>query len=113
KINHLITDKYVMELNYRMAQIKALQAQINPHFLYNTLQSIGSVALQEGLKDLYKMTNALSGFLRYSIKSGGENVTLDEELKNTERYLMIQKFRYEEKLHYEFEVDEKCIKQMI
>jgi two-component system, sensor histidine kinase YesM len=107
KINNLITDKYVMELNYRMAQIKSLQAQINPHFLYNTLQSIGSVALQEGLKDLYKMVNALSGFLRYSIKSGGDSVALSEELKNTERYLMIQKFRYEDKLNYTIEVDDE------
>jgi two-component system sensor histidine kinase YesM len=106
KINVLITDKYIMELDYRMAQLKTLQAQINPHFLYNTLQSIGSVALQEGLRDLHKMTNALSNYLRYSIKSGGDTVELDEELTNTEQYLLIQKFRYEEKLNYEIYADE-------
>ena len=102
-INTLITEKYKMQLVSRLAQLKALQAQINPHFIYNTLQAIGSAALDEGSEGLYKTTLALSDMLRYSIKSG-DLVTISDEIKNVKNYLTVQQFRYEDKLSYTVDI---------
>lgn len=97
KINQLIKEKYKLELYNRDAQLYSLMAQINPHFINNILQSIGSVALERGIKDIYKSTTVLAKMLRYSIK---ENyvVKLEKEIQNLNDYLYIQKFRFEEKL---------------
>jgi len=113
KINNLINEKYKMQLVYRLSQLKALQAQINPHFLYNTLQAIGSISLKEGNKDLYKMTMALSDMLRYSIKSGGDMVTISDEVRSINNYLFIQKFRFKEKLNYTIDIPEELYKLKI
>ena len=107
KIENLINDKYKMKLTHRLSQIKALQAQINPHFLYNSLQAIGSAALDQGNKEMYKTTIALSDMLRYSIKSGGDMVTIRDEIRNVQNYLTIQKFRYGEKISYSIDIPEE------
>lgn len=107
RIDGLINEKYRMQMISQMAQIKALQAQINPHFLYNTLQTIGSVSLKEGKKDLYNMTIALSNMLRYSIKAGNELVTIKDEIGNVQDYLYIQKYRFKERLDYTIEIPEE------
>ncbi|MFD2328015.1 sensor histidine kinase [Cohnella sp. GCM10020058] len=105
RIDSLVNEKYRIELEHRMSQLKALQAQINPHFLYNTLQSFGSVALEAGLKDLYRMTVALSNMMRYSIRAETEPIMLEDELRHAEKYLDIQKFRYEDRLEFEIQID--------
>lgn len=99
QIDTLITEKYKMKLATQESQWKALQAQINPHFMYNTLQTIGSVALDEGIDELVRMTHSLSDMLRYSLKSG-DRATLQEEIRNVEDYLWIQSCRFESKLSY-------------
>ncbi|WP_159881266.1 cache domain-containing sensor histidine kinase [Paenibacillus puerhi] len=102
QIDTLITEKYKMKLANQESQWKALQAQINPHFMYNTLQTICSVALDEGIDELVRMTQALSDMLRYSIKPG-ERATLQDEIGNVTDYLFIQACRFEEKLEYRIE----------
>ena len=68
KIQSLIQEKYVAELESQRATLKALNAQINPHFLYNTLQTISSIAHEEGVLDIEIMMKSLSNMMRYAIK---------------------------------------------
>jgi len=104
-IDGLIERTYVATLNERTAQLIALEAQTNPHFLFNTLQAIGSEALVRGQGELYKMVTALGSLLRYSIK-GGNLATLETELEYVEKYLSLQKARFGERLTYHIRVEE-------
>ena len=86
--------QYTSDILYKQAELDALQSQINPHFLYNTLDSIRGQALAEGAEDIADMAEALSTFFRYSISNRNNVVTLDEELENAQNYFMIQQFRF-------------------
>ena len=105
-IRNLIDEKYNIQLTQRTSQLKALQAQINPHFMNNTLQAIGSKSLDCGMENVYEMTLALSKMLRYSIKAGGTLVTVKDEINNINDYLFIQKSRFEDKLEYSIDIPE-------
>ncbi|MEG1878159.1 MAG: sensor histidine kinase [Pseudoflavonifractor sp.] len=105
QIQKLINEQYALKLSGRTAQLYSLIAQINPHFINNVLQSIGSVALEKDAPEIYEATTILAKMLRYTIK-GKDQVTLEEELENTSNYLFIQKFRFEDNLHYSFQVEE-------
>ena len=87
------------------AEISALQNQINPHFLYNTLDTIRGQALIDGAPVVADMAEALSHIFRYSISNSDQLVTLQAEMRNIGQYIMIQKFRFEDKfkieIHYE------------
>lgn len=85
----------------QQAELDALQSQINPHFLYNTLDSIRGQALAEGAEDIANMTEALSTFFRYSISNRSNVVTLEEELENIRSYFMIQQFRFNNRFRLE------------
>lgn len=78
----------------KQAELDALQSQINPHFLYNTLESIRGNALVEGVDEIAEMTEALSTFFRYSISYTDNIVTLAEELENVRNYFKIQQYRF-------------------
>ena len=82
----------------------ALQNQINPHFLYNTLDAIRSQAIAMGADDIADMTGKLSRFFRYSIKNRGDLVTLEEELHNVQDYFSIQKYRFEDRFTLDIQV---------
>ncbi|WP_270165452.1 cache domain-containing sensor histidine kinase [Paenibacillus sp. SYP-B4298] len=112
QIDTLITEKYKMRLATRESQWKALQAQINPHFMYNTLQTIGSVALDEGIDELVRMTHALSDMLRYSLKPG-ERAMLQDELRNVEDYLWIQTCRFEDRLASRIDVPKEALQWVV
>lgn len=86
-------------------EIKHLQNQINPHFLYNTLDSIRGQALSVGEIKLADMVEALSSFFRYSISRRGNIVSLEEEIRNVKTYVKIQKFRFEERFDLKIEMD--------
>jgi two-component system, sensor histidine kinase YesM len=93
----------------RMSDLRALQAQINPHFLYNTLDSIVWMAEMNRSREVVTMTAALSRLFRISISRGRELVRLRDELDHVRNYLTIQKMRYEDRLHYEVDVDEELL----
>lgn len=99
---------YVSEVQKqkRKAELKALQAQINPHFLYNTLNAITWQAADQGAEEISILSNSLGKFFRISLSKGAEVITLGEELEHVTSYLEIQSIRYHSRLSYEIEVDE-------
>lgn len=107
-IDQILKSPQRMDLNKRQAQYLALQNQINPHFLYNTLESIRGEALIAGLDSVAEMTEALAKFFRYTITKVENLVSVEEELDNCENYFWIQKYRFGErlKLHIKYEPEE-------
>jgi two-component system sensor histidine kinase YesM len=97
----------------RISEIKALQAQIQPHFLYNTLDSIIWMAEMGKMESVVTMTSALSKLLRSSISKGEELVPIQVELEHIENYLTIQAFRYRNKFTYSIEVDQGLLSNKI
>ena len=89
----------------RRYELKVLQSQINPHFLYNTLDSIIWMAEWGKNQEVVKMTSSLARRLRRSMSNEQEVVTIEEEIDYTEAYLTIQKMRYQDKLEYEIEAE--------
>ncbi len=107
EIKELIDELYVSELNKKKAELKAkdaelkaLQAQINPHFLYNTLDSINWLAMKLNANDISIMVKSLSNFFRYSLSQGKNIITLEDETRQIESYLRIQEVRFKNKLSY-------------
>ncbi len=98
------------EITLRKTELNALQAQINPHFLYNTLDSIAWMCEVGRTGEAIEMVNALARLFRISISKGHELITIDQEIKHAKSYLKIQKFRYKNQFSYEFKVDEGCLK---
>lgn len=103
----LIESDQLLNANKRQAQYLALQNQINPHFLYNTLDSIRSEAMLEGNDTVAEMTEALATFFRYTISKVENMVTLEEELENAKVYFLIQKHRFEDRVDLEIEYDKE------
>ena len=97
----------ILNLNKKQAQYLALQNQINPHFLYNTLESIRSEALCSGMDGVASMTEALATFFRYTISNVDHLVTLEDELSNIENYYIIQQYRFGDKLSLSVEYEEE------
>jgi two-component system sensor histidine kinase YesM len=94
RIKQLIEDEYQREIDLKNAQLQALQAQINPHFLNNTLHLIGGMALTKGAPEIYKVTQVIGELLRYSIGTEEDRVPLADELKHMRNYLYIQENRF-------------------
>lgn len=90
--------------NFQKAEVKALQAQITPHFLYNTFDTIIWLAEQEETDKVVNITKAFSEFLRISLSRGHEWITVQQELDHIRNYLKIQKIRYNDILNYEISV---------
>ncbi|MFC4102538.1 cache domain-containing sensor histidine kinase [Paenibacillus xanthanilyticus] len=97
RTNELINERFRMKLVEKNAMLKALEAEINPHFLYNALQAISTKALKQGTDDVADMVDALALTLRYCI-SGKDIVLAEEELRHMERYLSLQKARFGSRL---------------
>ncbi len=100
RIEKLITRNYETQLMKQEAQISALQSQINPHFLYNTLAVIDGMALKNSQRDIAEVSQLLADIFRYST-SGTEMATIEEELLQTKKYLQIQKYRKGTKLSFD------------
>ena len=109
RIQRLMTTVREEELNLRKTELKALQAQINPHFLYNTLDSIAWMCERGKNADAVKMVHALAKLFRISISRCHELIPIEKELQHAESYLLIQKFRYKNQFTYHFTVDESCL----
>ena len=97
----------------RKAELKALQAQINPHFLYNTLNAITWQAADKGEEEISILSSSLGRFFRISLSKGEEVISLREEIEHVTSYLEIQSIRYGEKLNYDVEVDSSLMEYKV
>ena len=109
RIQRLMTTVREEEVNLRKTELKALQAQINPHFLYNTLDSIAWMCEQGRSADAVNMVHALARLFRISISRGHELIPIARELEHAESYLQIQKYRYKNQFTYEFITEPECL----
>lgn len=110
KIKDLIDIVYAEQRSKRKAELKTLQQQIKPHFLYNTLDTIQWMAQEHEADDIVEIVTALAKLFRISLSKGNEFITLEEEIEHTRNYLIIQKTRYEDKLNFKIEYDETLAK---
>jgi two-component system sensor histidine kinase YesM len=108
RLDQLITREYRLELANKTNQLKALQAQVNPHFLNNALQSIGTLALQHGDRKIYSLISSLGKMMRYHMKADGTSVPLSAELDYVRSYLELQRQRFDENLTFDIAADEQA-----
>lgn len=113
EIDNLISLVQIEEKNKRIAEMNVLQAQIKPHFMYNTLDTIRWMAEEHNEEDIVEIIEAFTNLLRISLSKGKEIISVKEELSHVQSYLTIQKIRYEEKLDYNIEFDENILNYKI
>ncbi|WMJ87128.1 sensor histidine kinase [Anaerocolumna sp. MB42-C2] len=104
KLSDLIETVKIEQANLREAELKLLQAQINPHFLYNTLDTIIWLAEADKGEDVVDMVGALSNYFRTSLSKGNDKISLKEEELHVQSYLQIQQSRYKDILEYEIDI---------
>jgi two-component system sensor histidine kinase YesM len=112
-INHLIMQEYKLNLANKTNQLKALQAQIHPHFLYNSLQSIGTLALQHEAPRIYHLLSALARMMRYSMNTNQTEVTLKQELDHVKAYMQLQLQRFENELEVGYDIEDAALSLII
>jgi two-component system, sensor histidine kinase YesM len=106
QINHLMSLTKLQEKEKRDAEFRSLQANINPHFLYNTLDTIQWMARKQKTNDIAEVVESLAKLFRIGLSKGRDIISLDEELDHIKNYLQIQKTRYRDKLSYQIHVGE-------
>ena len=109
RIQSLMEQVRQEEISLRKTELKALQAQINPHFLYNTLDAIAWLCEDGQNKEAEEMVTALANLFRISISKGHEMIPIEKELQHARSYLKIEKIRYKDQFTYHFDVDETCL----
>ena len=109
RIRTLINEVYLGKITQKEAELKALQAQINPHFLYNTLSLINWKALAAGEEDISRMTLAMSTFYRTALNRGRNVLQVEAELSNTRAYLEIQSMLHDGDFDYEIEAQTEIL----
>ena len=109
RIRTLINEVYLSKITQKEAELKALQAQINPHFLYNTLSLINWKALAAGEEDISRMTLAMSTFYRTALNRGRNVLQVETELSNTRAYLEIQSMLHDGDFDYEIEAQTEIL----
>ena len=95
----------MMEAHLKDAKLKYLQAQINPHFLFNTLNAGAQLAMMEGADRTYEYVQNMAEFFRYNVKKGNDTVTIREEMELVDNYIYILNVRFSGDIHYEKKVD--------
>ncbi len=100
----------LMEAHLKDAQLKYLQAQINPHFLFNTLNAGAQLAMMEGADRTYEYVQNMAEFFRYNVKKGDETVTLREEIELVDNYIYILNVRFSGDIHYDKRVDNSLLR---
>ncbi|MCR4841816.1 MAG: histidine kinase [Eubacterium sp.] len=113
QLEELIENIKMEQINSRNLELKLLQSQINPHFLYNTLDNIMWLAEDEKKEDIEAIVSALSAFFRTTLAGGRDFITIDEEISHIEAYLKIQSYRYRDILSYEIFVPDDIRKHPI
>ena len=109
RIRELLDSKVREQENLKKAELKALQAQINPHFLYNTLDTIVWMAEASKTDQVIELVRALSSFFRIALSRGRDWIPIRQEIEHVQSYLYIQKIRYRDILDYEIDVDESIL----
>ncbi|WML26445.1 sensor histidine kinase [Neobacillus sp. OS1-33] len=111
KLSHLLEEVYIsklreaeMSLKQKEIELKMLQSQMNPHFLYNSLETIRGMALEQNQENIASMSYALGKLLRYNLNNHSSTVSFREEINFCEMYLQIQKFRFEDRFEYKFDI---------
>ncbi|KKO51466.1 cache domain-containing sensor histidine kinase [Paenibacillus sp. DMB20] len=112
-INNLILREYRLELANKTNQLKALQAQIDPHFLYNSLQSIGTLALQNQVPRIYSLLSSLADIMRYNMRNSEAMVTLRDEMNHLKLYLELQQERFGDQLAVEWDIDQESLEASV
>ncbi|WHH59094.1 sensor histidine kinase [Petroclostridium sp. X23] len=110
RIKNLIVKKYEADIRRKQAELKALESQINPHFLYNTLETISSIAYLKDVPEIMTISRSLSDLFRYSINNEKKLVTLGDELYHTANYINIQKIRHGNKFNVCYNIPEEAKK---
>jgi two-component system sensor histidine kinase YesM len=113
EIQNLIKKVVSDEKTKRKAELDVLQAQIKPHFLYNTFDSISSLALSGENEQVYKVMKALGSYYRISLSKGSEVITVAEEIEVVKNYMAIQRVRYGDIFNMHYEIDEKTTQYKI
>ena len=109
KLDLHIQKSYLAEIDQKNAEMSALQSQINPHFLYNTLDAIAWMCEDGKNEDAEEMVTALARLFRISISKGHELIPIEKEVEHAKSYLKIENYRYKNKFTYSFEVEESCL----
>ncbi|WHH57974.1 sensor histidine kinase [Petroclostridium sp. X23] len=113
RISQLMDQAYADQKKKRELELLSLQSQINPHFLYNTLESVCSLVQLDRTDDVFDMAKSLGMFYRIALSSGNTVINIDDEIKNVHDYLTIQKIRYCDKLDYKICVGDEILPQKI
>lgn len=113
RINSLINEVYKKEIARQEIEMKVLQAQINPHFLYNTLASISSLSIKYDDSRIHKMVGELAKFYRISLNKGKHIISVSEELNLTRHYLAIQQIRFSGLLHVHYQIEDRILPKQI
>lgn len=109
-IEGLINEVYVSGIQKKEAELETLQAQINPHFLFNTLSTINTLVNMEDLEGLRQMVSSLVIFYRVSLSNGKTIISIDEEIQQVNAYINIQKIKYRDRLSITYQVKEELLK---
>lgn len=105
ELKKLMDEVVVVKEREKEAELKALQAQINPHFLYNTLASISYLSAEYGAEDIMKISNALAKFYRISLSKGRNIIRIRDELEHIRAYMDIQDIRFKKRIRMVYEID--------
>lgn len=112
-IKKLIDENYIITIKEKESELTALQAQINPHFLYNTLDSLYWQAMDEGNEEIGESILALSQLFRLVLSQGTSEVSVAHEAELVSRYLQIQKMRFSRRMNYKIEIEEEILQEKI
>ncbi|WP_194842015.1 sensor histidine kinase [Gracilibacillus salitolerans] len=105
EIEYLIRENYQIELKQKDAELYALQSQINPHFMYNTLETIAYAVEEDEKEEVIKMVTLLGRMLRYSLNNKEKLVPISLDVSHTKDYLTIQRFRFEERINFSITIN--------
>ncbi len=106
QIHDLVETVYKTQLMEKEAELRALESQVNPHFLYNTLATISWVARKAGMGEIVSISNRLAKFYRLVLNKGRRNILIRDEVEMVKAYLDIQKFRFEDTFDVVYDIDE-------
>ena len=113
KIQNLTKEKYELKLGITQSRLEALQSRINPHFLFNTLNSIKAVNYQGESEKVSKMIQSLSDLMRYSLGKGIYLVPFSEELNTVQKYLYLQEYRFGDRYSVEYDIENEVSNMQI